>query len=123
MKQRRTPDELSGLKLSYKTIVSWAGAIVVVVAGGTFAVTKLSTSSHVSALKTELDGAKEREKRKDAEIQGFRDSATGVKDSFAQAATLPDTTLIGAEDSDSVIAGPSAAPQSERFVLWGKNEP
>jgi len=86
MEQTQAPDESAGLRFRYKTILSCLGGIVVVVAGGTFTLTKLSTSSHVAALQTELEGAKSREKRKDAELRSL--------------VALPDTTLAAAGDSD-----------------------
>ncbi len=42
MKRTQAPDESSDLRLSYKTVLSYVGAIVVVVGGETFGLTKLS---------------------------------------------------------------------------------
>jgi len=121
MKQRQSPDESSVLQLSYKTILSYLGAIVVVVAGGTFALTQLSTSSHVSALQTELDGAKEREQRKDAEIRTLRDSSTRRPDAFARSLALPDATLAAAGDSAvENLASRIRDLEMERTTLLGE---
>jgi|LSQX01.3.fsa_nt_gb hypothetical protein len=121
MKQRHTPDESAGLTLSYKTFLSFLGAIVVVVAGATFAVTKLSTSSHVSALQTELDGVKERELRKDTEIKSLRDSPTRRTDGFAYSLALPDATLAAAGDSALAnLASRISDLEMERATLLGE---
>lgn len=100
MTQVESLEESSGMKLSYKTMLSSIGAIVVVVAGGTFALTKLSTSSHISALQTQLDGAKEREERKDAEIGALKSSAVDVIELPSRAVVLPEATLAAAGDSE-----------------------
>lgn len=100
MKRKQALDESSGLRLSYKTVFGYLGGIVVVVGGGSFALTKLSTSSHVAALQTELGAAKEREKRKDAELRNLTASGTRATSTFVAGVALPDTTLAAAGDSD-----------------------
>jgi len=88
------PDNQSSvlnLNLPLRTIVPWVGAILLAAVGGTFAITRYSTSAHIAALSTQRDAEHERANRAEA---AARQAALP-----SSSAPLPEVTLSSAGKS------------------------
>ncbi len=120
MNEQKAAQTSTALSLSLKTILTWLGAIVLAVAGGTFALTKLSTSSRVAALQTELEGTKVRLNEKDDAILRLKAAYPGLTERHEVAIkVLPDATLNAAKDDPELsrLADRINDLEKERYAL------